>query len=222
MNSMAEEVGRSRVLLVDDHGLVRAGFRMLLNEQTDFEVAEAESGEKACEWLRNHDADVVVMDLNMPGMGGLEAMRRILVHKPETRILVLSMFEDDVFPMRALAAGASGFISKRVASDVLIDAINTVLRGETYLTPETATRLASKRFSNAEDPISELSEREFEIGYRLSEGESVSEIAEVLNLSVKTVSNHRLNILRKLRAKNAVELAHLFISHGIAKNKTAE
>ena len=222
MNSMAEAVEHSRVLLVDDHGLVRAGFRMLLDEQTDFEVAEAESGEKACEWLRNNDADVVVMDLNMPGMGGLEAMRRILVHKPETRILVLSMFEDDVFPMRALSAGASGFISKRVASDVLIDAINTVLRGETYLTPETATRLASKRFSKAEDPISELSEREFEIGYRLSEGESVSEIAEVLNLSVKTVSNHRLNILRKLGAKNAVELAHLFISHGIAKNKTAE
>lgn len=222
MNNMAESVKNSRVLLVDDHSVVRAGFRMLLDEQTEFEVAEAESGEEACEWIRNNDADVVVMDIAMPGMGGLEAMRRILVHKPETHILVLSMFEDDVFPMRALSAGASGFISKRVAPDVLIDAINTVLRGEKYLTPETATRLASKRFSKADDPISELSEREFEIGFRLSEGESVSEIAEVLNLSVKTVSNHRLNILRKLSAKNAVELAHLFMSHGIANKKPAD
>ena len=203
------------VLLVDDHSVVRAGFRALLEDAGQFEVAEADSGEAACDHVRDHAVDVVVMDIAMPGMGGLEAVRRILAHNADARVLVLSMYEDDIFPMRALAAGARGFVSKRVAPEELIEAITTVMRGHTYLSAETARRIATKRFAKSDDPITGLSEREFEIFRRLSAGESVSEIARILSLSVKTVSNHRLSILRKLGAKNAVELAHLSIRHGI-------
>lgn len=210
-----------KVLLVDDHQVVRAGFRMLLEEIGGFDVAETDSGEKACEYVRQHPVDVVVMDLSMPGIGGLEAVRRIVSRKPKAYILVLSMYEDDVFAMRALSAGARGFVSKRVAPEELIEAIRVVCLGDTYLSAEMARRLATKRFSQATDPFTALSTREFEIFRRLSRGESASEIAKTLKLSVKTVSNHRLSILRKLGVKNAVELAHLSLRHGLVDDVDA-
>ncbi len=210
-----------KVLLADDHQMVRAGFRMLLEEVGGFDVAETDSGEKACEYVRQYPIDVVVMDISMPGIGGLEAVRRIVSRKPKAQVLVLSMYEDDVFAVRALSAGARGFVSKRVAPEELIEAIRTVRMGDTYLSAEMARRLATKRFSQSMDPFTALSTREFEIFRRLSRGESASEIAKTLKLSVKTVSNHRLSILRKLGAKNTVELAHLSLRHGLADDLDA-
>jgi len=219
---MAEHQNESvKVLLADDHQVVRAGFRMLLEEIGGFEVAETDSGESACEYVRQHPVDVIVMDLSMPGIGGLEAVRRIVSRKPKAYVLVLSMYEDDVFAMRALSAGARGFVSKRVAPEELVEAIRVVRMGDTYLSAEMARRLATRRFSQSTDPFTALSTREFEIFRRLSRGESASEIAKTLKLSVKTVSNHRLSILRKLGAKNTVELAHLSLRHGLADDVDA-
>lgn len=222
MQDTAEKQNEAlKVLIADDHQVVRAGFRMLLEEIAGFEVAESDSGENACEYVRQHPVDVVVMDLSMPGIGGLEAVRRIVSRKPKAYVLVLSMYEDDVFAMRALSAGARGFVSKRVAPEELIEAIHTVRKGDTYLSAEMARRLATKRFSQTADPFTALSTREFEIFRRLSRGESASEIAKILKLSVKTVSNHRLSILRKLGVKNAVELAHLSLRHGLVDDVDA-
>jgi len=217
MHAITEKPEKSlSVLLVDDHQVVRAGFRMLLEELGGFQVTEVDSGERACEYIRERPVDVVVMDLSMPGIGGLEAVRRIISRQTKTSVLVLSMYEDDVFASRALSAGARGFVSKRVAPEELIEAIRSVYRGETYLSADMARRLATKRFTQSNDPLTALSAREFEIFRRLSRGESGSEIAKTLKLSVKTVSNHRLSILRKLGVKNTVELAHLSLRHGIS------
>ncbi len=212
---------KTKVLLVDDHRVVRAGFRVLLEDAGGFEVAEASSGEEACEYVRTHPVDVAVLDLSMPGIGGLEAVRRIAARHQGVKILVLSMYEDEVYPVRALTSGAHGFISKRVAPEELIQAIRGVLKGETYLSADIARRVATARFTSAGNPLNVLSEREFEIFRRLAGGESVSEIAAVLKLSAKTVSNHRLSILRKLGAKNTVELAHVAMRHAIQGNDSS-
>lgn len=205
-----------RVMLVDDHAVVRVGFRMLLQTAADIEVvAEAGSGEEACQRYAEVQPDVVIMDLAMPGMGGVEALRRILARDPRARILVLSAHEDTAHPRRALKAGALGYLSKRGAPEALIAAVGAVAAGRRYIDPAMAQRLAVEDLTGADNPVRALSEREFEVFLKLARGLSVAQIADNLKLSPNTVGTHLYNIKQKLAAANQAELTLIAVRHGL-------
>jgi two-component system invasion response regulator UvrY len=206
-----------KVLLVDDHAVVRTGFRLLLQSLPKVsQVCEAESGEIACQVYAELAPDVVVMDLAMPGMGGLEALRRIRVRDPHARVLALSAHDDPMHARRALREGALGFLSKRSAPEALIDAVNTVAAGRRYIDAALAQQLALADISGtAKSPVERLSEREFEVFVRLARGETVQRIADDLSLSASTVGTHLYNIKQKLGMVNQSELTLLAIRHGL-------
>lgn len=206
-----------RVMLVDDHAVVRTGFRLLLQAQTDVAiVAEAESGEAACQRYFELTPDVVVLDLAMPGMGGLEALRRIRSHHPQARVLALSAHDDPMHARRALREGALGFLSKRSAPEALIEAVTTVGAGRRYIDSALAQKLALADLDGgAKSPIEKLSEREFEVFVRLARGATVQRIADDLRLSASTVGTHLYNIKQKLEVVNQSELTLLAIRHGL-------
>ena len=205
-----------RVMLVDDHVLVRMGFRMLLADAKVDVVAEAGSGEQACRDYPQVKPDVVVMDLSMPGMGGLEAVRRLLAQDPKARILALSAHEDTAHPRRVLRAGALGYLAKRSAPDALIVAVNAVARGERYVDAQTAQALALAQIEGGEaSPADTLSEREFSVFIQLARGMSVAQIAETLNLSPSTVGTHLYHVKQKLHASNQSELTLVALRWGL-------
>ena len=206
-----------RVMLVDDHAVVRTGFRLLLQSQTEVSVvAEAESGEVACQRYLELTPDVVVLDLAMPGMGGLEALRRIRAHHPQARVLALSAHDDPMHARRALREGALGFLSKRSAPEALLEAVTTVGAGRRYIDVALAQKLALADLDGGvKSPIEKLSEREFEVFVRLARGETVQRIAEDLRLSASTVGTHLYNIKQKLEVVNQSELTLLAIRHGL-------
>jgi two-component system invasion response regulator UvrY len=207
---------RTRVMLVDDHAVVRMGFRLLLQATDDIEVvAEADSGETACQRVPEVRPDVVVMDIAMPGMGGIEAVKRLLAHDREVRILALSAHEDTSHPRRALKAGALGYLSKRGAPEALIEAIRTIARGRRYLDPQIAQRMAVQDLEGGGNPTEQLSEREFEVFVQLARGQSVNQIAENLKLASSTVGTHLYNIKQKLGVQNQAELTLLAVRHGL-------
>jgi two-component system invasion response regulator UvrY len=206
-----------RILLVDDHAVVRVGFRLLLqaSEQVCV-VAEAESGEAACQLYAEATPDVVILDLSMPGMGGLEAMRRIRARDPHARILALSAQDDPMHARRALRQGALGFLSKRSAPEALLEAVRTVATGRRYIDPSLAQELVVAELDgDADSPIERLSEREFEVFIRLARGATVQRIAEDLKVSPSTVGTHLYNIKQKLGATNQSELTLFALRHGL-------
>jgi two-component system invasion response regulator UvrY len=206
-----------QVLLVDDHAVVRTGFRLLLQSQPDINVAaEAQSGEIACQLFAELNPDVVVMDLGMPGMGGLEALRRIRARNSNARVLALSAHDDPMHARRALREGALGFLSKRSAPEALIEAIASVAAGRRYIDPALAQKLALAEIEGASrSPIEQLSEREFEVFIRLAGGATVQKIADDLKLSASTIGTHLYNIKQKLGVVNQSELTLLAIRHGL-------
>lgn len=207
--------GRIRVLLVDDHAVVRAGYRLLLERSPGIDVvAEAASGEAACGLYCDATPDVVVMDLTLPGMSGLEAIQRIVARAPDAKVLVFSMHDDPMFVERALANGARGYITKSGAPDVLVEAVRRVAAGETYLDEMLAQRLATGKARHGSD-LACLSTREFEIFCLLAEGATTSEIGRRLNLSAKTVANYGSQIKAKLQVTSAAEIARIAIRLGI-------
>jgi len=206
-----------RVLLVDDHAVVRTGFRLLLQSHAEVSVVgEADSGETACQRYAELTPDVVVMDLAMPGMGGLEALRRIRAHHPQARVLALSAHDDPMHARRALREGAHGFLSKRSAPEALLEAVTAVAGGGRYIDVGLAQKLALDDIEGAgKSPIERLSEREFEVFVRLARGASVQRIADDLKLSASTVGTHLYNIKQKLGVSNQSELTLLAIRHGL-------
>jgi len=205
-------------MLVDDHAVVRMGFRLLLEGASDLTVAaEAESGEDAVRSFAEARPDVVVMDISMPGIGGLEAINRILAREPQARILVLSAHEDLMHARRVLKAGAAGYLTKRSAAEALIQAIRQVAQGKTYLEPSIAQQLALQQLSGEKSPVDMLSEKEFKVFLALARGQSVAEIAEVMSLSPRTVGTHLYNIKQKLGASNSAELAIMAIRAGLVE-----
>lgn len=206
-----------RVVLVDDHAVVRMGFRMLLqSEGSGIEVVgEAPDGEALLNILPGLSADVIVMDLSMPGLGGLETLRRLRARDGGPAVLVLSAHEDAAHPRRALNAGALGYLSKRSAPEALPEAVRAVAAGRRYLDAKTAQNLALSQLSSAASPFDALSEREFEVFVRLARGGSVNEIAQQLNLSPSTVGTHLYNIKQKLNAGNQAELTLLALQWGV-------
>jgi len=204
-----------RVVLVDDHALVRMGFRMLLADARVEVVAELDSGEQACAEVARTKPDVVVMDLSMPGMGGLEAVRRLVAQDPKVRILVLSAHEDTAHPQRVLRAGALGYLTKRSAPDALIAAVTAVAAGDTYVDPATAKALAMAQIKGDTSPAERLSEREFSVFIQLARGRSVAQIADDLSLSRSTVGTHLYNVKQKLGATNQSELTLIALQWGL-------
>ena len=204
------------VMLVDDHAVVRMGFRLLVDATPDMRVvAEAENGEDAVRGVGEARPDVVVLDISMPGIGGLEAVRRILAREPQARILVLSAHEDAMHARRTLKAGAAGYLTKRSAAEALIQAIREVSRGQTFLEPQIAQELARQPVTGAADPLDSLSEKEFKVFLALAGGRSVQDIAEVMSLSPRTVGTHLYNIKQKLGAANSAELALIAMRAGL-------
>ena len=205
-----------KVMLVDDHAVVRMGFKLLLQACADIEVvAEADSGEAACQMVESALPDVVVMDIAMAGMGGIEAIKRLLAKNPKLRILALSAHEDTSHPKRALQAGALGYLSKRSAPEVLIDAIRTIAKGQGYLDAQIAQRIAVQGIHGDQGPMEKLSAREFEVFVQLARGQSVAQISDVLKLSGSTVGTHLYNIKQKLGLTNQAEMTLLAVRYGL-------
>jgi two-component system invasion response regulator UvrY len=206
-----------RVLLVDDHAVVRTGFRLLLQSRPDVAVVgEAESGEAAYQRYLELSPDVVVMDIAMPGMGGIEALRRIRARDPQARVLALSAHDDPMHARRALREGALGFLSKRSAPEALLEAVAGIGAGQRYIDPRVAQRLALEDIEGtASSCIKRLSEREFDVFIRLARGASVQRIADELRLSASTVGTHLYNVKQKLGVANQSELTLLAIRNGL-------
>jgi len=203
-------------MLVDDHAVVRTGFKLLLHASSDIQVvAEADSGEAACQMYEGATPDVVVMDIAMAGMGGIEAIKRLIAKDPRVRILVLSAHEDTSHPKRALQAGALGYLSKRSAPEVLIDAIRTIAKGQRYLDAHIAQRIVVQDITGDKTPTDQLSPREFEVFIQLARGQSVVQISATLALSASTVGTHLYNVKQKLSLANQAEITLLAIRHGL-------
>ena len=204
------------VMLVDDHAVVRMGFKMLLELDADIKVvAEAESGEQSIQRYMEFKPTVVVMDITMPGIGGLEAIERILAKDRSAKILVLSAHEDSVHPKRVLNAGAMGYLTKRSAAEEMIKAIRTVASGKKYLEASVAQQMAIQQLSGDQNPVDVLSPREFEVFMALAKGKTTNEIAETLFLSPRTVGTHLYNIKQKLNANNSAEIALIAMRSGL-------
>jgi two-component system, NarL family, invasion response regulator UvrY len=205
------------VLLVDDHAVVREGYRRLLERDPRIKVAgEAANSIQAYERALELNPEVIVMDIALPGVSGIEAMRRILAHRPQQRVLMFSMYDDVIFPSRALEAGAQGYVSKASAPEVLVDAISAVARGERYLSPDVRQIMAQQASMRAKSGLDALTAREFEVLRLLARGDTVKRIGEKLGLSDKTVANHQSAIREKLGARNAVQLARVATELGLS------
>jgi DNA-binding NarL/FixJ family response regulator len=215
---MANEI---RLLLADDHAVVRSGLRLLLESQPDMVIiGEAENGEDAIRRTKELGPDVVLMDIEMPGMNGIEAARQIKAQSPRTAVLALTMYEDDQYFFEMLRAGASGYVPKRAAPDELASAIRAVSRGEVFLYPSLAGRLVQdyllrRDVEAQEPPADELTPREQEVLTLIAQGLSNGDIAEQLVISSKTVDRHRENIMRKLNLHNRVDLVKYALRKGL-------
>lgn len=205
-----------KVMLVDDHAVVRMGFRLLLEGSKDIAViGEADNGESAVRQFQELEPDLLIMDISMPGIGGLEAIDRVLAKRAGQKILVLSAHEDVMHAKRVLKAGASGYVTKRSAADVLIEAVRSVHNGNVYLEPNIAQQLAVEQVSGSKDPIDALTEKEFKVFLSLAKGQSVQDIADIMSLSPRTVGTHLYKIKQKLNASNSAELAIIAMRTGL-------
>ena len=204
-----------RVLLVDDHAVVRAGYKRYLELDPTLQVVgEADSGELAYGMLAQTPADVVVMDLSMPGQGGLESMRRIMQRYPEQRVLVFTMHENAALALQALRAGASGYLTKSMPPERMVDAIHQVMRGEKTISDDLVSAVAEAEKESP--PHLHLAPREFEIFRLLANGQTVDDIGQRLHLGTKTVANYQSSIRQKLGVYTPIELHQYAKRHGLA------
>ncbi len=206
-----------RIAIVDDHQIVRAGFREMLADELGFVFPfEAASGEEAMKGLREHETDVLLLDLSLPGQSGVDVLRAARQRYGKLRILVLSSFPEERYALSMIRNGADGYICKDCSREELVGAIRTVAQGRRYLSPRTAELMAQQLTDGVQSaPHEKLSDRELQVFLRLAQGESVSDIGAVLNLSVKTVSTYRSRLLEKLGVASNAELATYALRHGL-------
>ncbi len=204
-----------RVVIADDHTIVREGLRQLLQASVDFDiVSEARDGHEVMQRVRELDFDVLLLDMSMPGKSGMELIKQVKSERPRLRILVLSMHQEHQYAVRAIKAGASGYLTKESASSQLAAAIRKVACGGAFISAEVAEQLALGAMPQAEGlPHTALSDREYQVFRLLVSGKTVSDIGEELNLSVKTVSTHKARLLQKMGVANQTELVHYAIRH---------
>ncbi len=205
-----------RIILADDHAVVRSGLRRLLEQNPEMQViAEAENGEQAYQLYTELLPDVVVMDISMPGMGGLEAIRRILGRNPVARLVVFSMHENAAFAFQALNMGAKGYVAKSGMAEDLVIAVKKAAAGGSYISPVVAQNMALQTVSGDDALSKKLSAREFEVFRLIAEGKGAEDIGLLLNISQKTVANYQTMIRQKLGVNSPVELVRLAIRHGL-------
>ena len=209
------------VLLVDDHHLVRVGISKILTSVKGLNVVgECETGEEAIKFCRQKEPDVLLMDMDMPGMGGLEATKKILRFAPDVKIIVLTAHTEDPFPSKVMQMGAAGYLTKESGPDEMINAIRAVNSGQRYLPSDIAQKMALSQFKSVdENPFNALSDRELQIMIMITRGDKVPAISEHLNLSTKTINSYRYRMFEKLSVSNDVELTHLAIRYGMLKTE---
>ena len=208
-----------RIVIADDHTIVREGLKQLLGAAGDIEVAgEARDGHEVLKRVRELEFDVLLLDMSMPGKSGIELIKLVKAEKPKLRVLVLSMHEEHQYAVRAIRAGASGYLTKESASGQLVAAIRKVAGGGAYISAAVAEQLALGARPDAHGPLhGALSDREFQVFRMLAEGKSISDFAERLSLSVKTVSTHKANILHKMNMATAGDLIRYAIAHRLVE-----
>jgi len=208
-----------KILVADDHAIVREGLKQILADHPQMVVAgEAEDGQEVLEKVRKEDWDLILLDISMPGRGGIETLKELKVEKPKLPVLVLSMYPEDQYAIRALKAGASGYLTKGSAPEELIEAIEKVSQGGRYISKTLAESLAFHVGVNSDKPLQEnLSDREYQVMVMIASGKTVSEIAKELSLSVKTISTNRVRALKKMGMKNNAELTFYAIKQGLVK-----
>jgi DNA-binding NarL/FixJ family response regulator len=209
-----------RIVIADDHTIVREGLKRLLDAAGDLQiVAEAADGHQALEHARTLEFDVLLLDMSMPGKSGIELIKQVHAEKPRLRMLVLSMHEEHQYAVRAIRAGASGYLTKESASAQLVAAIRKVAAGGAFISAEVAQHLALSAMPGAQGmPHEALSDREFQVFQLIAGGKSVSDIAERLNLSVKTVSTHKANVLHKMGLTTNADLVRYALSHRLVND----
>ena len=212
-----------RIVIADDHTIVREGLKHLLAAAADLSVVgEAQDGTQVLKRVREDDFDVLLLDMSMPGKSGIELIKQVRSEKPKLRILVLSMHEESQYAVRALKAGASGYMTKESASAQLVDAIRKVAAGGVYISPAVGEQFALGAITQtAGPPHTALSDREYQVFEMLVAGKSGTEIAERLNLSVKTVSTHKAHVMQKMNMTNQSELIRYALNHGLLQNPDA-
>ena len=205
------------ILIVDDHELVRAGLKGILSGTDNYRVvAEAETGEDALKLAKEFHPNLVLMDINMPGIGGLEATRKLRQLDPNIKVIVLTMHKEGPFPSNLIKAGAKGYITKDCGVNETLAAIEAVLQGETYISSQVAQNLAVEMLtSGSQNPFECLSQRELQIMMMILQGHKIREIADKLNLSSKTISTYRFRLFEKLKVKNDSEMAKLAMHYGM-------
>ncbi len=208
-----------RVLIADDHAIVRQGLRQILSDTPDMLVAgEAENGVQALQMVRQGGWDVVLMDITMPERNGIDTLKLLKKEFPKLPVLILSMHPEEHYAIRALKAGASGYLTKQSAPDQLVTAIRQVAGGKKYVSAAVAEELANAIGEDSDkEPHEKLSDREYQTLCMIASGKALSQIAEELNLSVKTVSVYRARLLEKMRLKNNAELTHYGLKHGLVE-----
>lgn len=207
------------ILVVDDHDLMRMGLVRILNDIDGFSVVgEASSGEEAIKMARELSLDVVLMDVKMPGMGGVEATRRLVAVNQALKVIAVTSCEDELYPSRLLQAGATAYLTKKAQPEEVVKAVNMVMSGKSYVSQEIAQRIALKNSRLTHDPdalFDQLSERELQIAMMIVRGNKPNVIAEKLNVSAKTINSHRYRIFEKFDINSDVELVHLAIKHKV-------
>jgi DNA-binding NarL/FixJ family response regulator len=204
-----------KIIIADDHPIVRAGMKQIIAEASDLVVAdEADDGHKLLSKIRKENFDVVILDITMPHMDGLDVLKQLKIEKPKLPVIVLSIHPEDQYALRVLKAGAAGYVTKASAPDELINAIRKVYRGGKYISPAIAEKLVFQLDSNFEEmPHEALSDREYQVLCMLASGKTVTEMADELALSVKTISTYRARILEKMDMKNNAELIHYAVQN---------
>ncbi len=205
-----------RVLVADDHPIVRRGLKEIIAEETDMAVlGEASSSAEVLDLVRKEDWDVVILDITMPGRGGLDALDELRRLRPRLPVLILSMHPEDQYGVRVLKAGAAGYLTKETAPEQLAEAIRTVFTGRKYVTPALAEKLALYVQNTVDKPLHQtLSSREYQVALNIASGKKVSQIAQEMSLSVKTVSTYRARILEKMKMKTNTDLTYYFLKEG--------
>jgi len=208
-----------RVMLTDDHAVMRTGMGRLLERSGDIEiVGEADSGEQAYQLYSEIEPDVVIMDMSMPGIGGLEALQRIIARDPKAKIIMFSMHENITFAIQAMTSGAKGYVAKSGEASELVKAVNEVMAGKSYLQPEMAQKIALHNMGGDDHPINHLTAREFEVFRLLAEGLLVDEIATKLNIGQKTAANYQTSLKQKLDIHSSVDLVRLAMRYEVIQN----
>lgn len=206
-----------KLLIADDHAIFREGLKHILTECPGVDVAaEAKNGQEVLEKIRSDKYDIVLLDISMPGMSGLEVLKQLKIEKPKLPVLVLSMHPEEQYAIRVLRAGASGYLTKESAPDELITAVRKISQGRKYITSSLAERLAFEMDTDSEKPLHDtLSDREFQVLRMIAAGKTITQIADNLSLSIKTISTYRTRIMEKMNMKTNAELMHYAINQGI-------